>query len=248
MRQIKALQILIITLLAACGTQGQGSGPTGLPNQPVTTDQPDATKPTGTEAPAAKPTVTADQVQDALYLDNLADLGTCDASNKNQLVYVAEDSQFHSCSAKGWIFVSIKGKDGTNGTSATMLTNSWYDDIANRTWYVGASTPVIPDPNNANSKTANVLDCPTGTIGNGINLSGPVQDALQNGLGTLFDRMNIPQNIMLGYVRFQVSGVWHQDIYVSTPSALSASGSSGNIIHVDNTITTIYRACYKDGV
>ena len=135
MRQFGSMRhlLVMISFMTACGKDPGAKG---------ASDQ----------AGSQQETATATPTPDTLYVDTLADLGPCDAHNQRQLIYAAEDAQFHTCSANSWQVVVIKGKDGKDGLAGTTGTagtngkdgqdktipNLWKDPMTTRTWVFGS--------------------------------------------------------------------------------------------------------------
>lgn len=90
------LSVFIVSLaLYSCGGGG-GSNQNSASNE----SNPEPEK---TETPSS------------MYLETKDDLPECTESNKNALVYVADESEFFYCKSGDWTIADIKGKDGKDG-------------------------------------------------------------------------------------------------------------------------------------
>jgi hypothetical protein len=97
----KTIVTMAMAVLAACGANaGNTSG----------------NKDTTNKTPLGTPEATASSTG-AWAVESEADLPTCDAARKGQLVFVESDETFRVCRLSGWSVIDLKGADGEDGTN-----------------------------------------------------------------------------------------------------------------------------------
>lgn len=114
--------IASLALLTACGTDSSSN-----------------TSSRGESAPSGM-VISSEEAEDSgsFYAATEADLPVCDKGTYGRLVYIGSTDSFKACQTGGYISVTIKGKDGKDGASATgaqaLSDNEWVDPFDGKKW------------------------------------------------------------------------------------------------------------------
>lgn len=112
------------------------------------------------EAPSGKVAPDSNVPYTSYYVDTQNDLRACDVQTKGVLAYIKSTDQFMACLEAGWAQVTVKGKDGANGTNGKDGTpsssNQWLDPVSGKVWVF---TNLLTD-------TAGFLDANSSCTGN----------------------------------------------------------------------------------
>lgn len=211
-------------LLVSCGKDDSG-------NNSSQTESKVIAKP----AASSSPTPTSQPFNETLYLETLTDLGSCDSSSLHKLVYVEEDSQFHSCAKSGWMIVTIKGKDGSNGkdgvngsngkdgTVANSINQFWTDPITNRMWFFGGAV--------SESWSGSTVVFPSCPAGYNMPALADAQEAWSHGIATALNSLQMAQSLRVSVAASYTYGAYYN------------GGTSMNSIA---SVAALYNlACYK---
>lgn len=142
--------LLLMFIVTACGQSSSKNSPT--------------------DEPLAEEKAAVDnETINSIALDTKADLPDCEDSNKSQLAYIIDEDKFYVCS-KEWTAVSIKGKDGIDGSSSNSL-NQWTDSISGKKWLLmGTMTFSSAQTSCANGYRTPTIAEGTEAINHGIRL------------------------------------------------------------------------------
>ncbi len=151
---MKALSLLVLTLITACGTAEE---PVAKSTATDVADTKGGEVVRGEDDPKAT-TIEyrkTDATTYALAVDDTKDMPVCERENNKQLVYVKNADKFYSCE-ENWVEVPIAAKPGVAGVSgekgdkgdkgekgdpgAPVSVNQWYDVISTKRWLVNAAT------------------------------------------------------------------------------------------------------------